>query len=166
MGFTGTVLLICHRKGTFSHIYCVESDTATFRVINAPQIMINAELDYNIRNSSLSTHSAECVPYRTYFNRLACLTAICSYYVTSRHAKPFLSYHCNPQNIVYYQLWHIKDCVLAKYIWTNLSELLCDVAVFFMSLEIVLSYNLIKFTSSECGIIYCELQCVNTLNSK
>jgi len=77
MGCMGTVLLICHRKGTFNHLkYCVESHTAALRVINAPQIMINAENDYNVRNSSLSTYSTEGVQYRTYFNTLACLTAI------------------------------------------------------------------------------------------
>jgi len=43
-------------KGTFNHLkYCVESDTTTLRVINASQIVINAECVYNIRNSSLST---------------------------------------------------------------------------------------------------------------
>ena len=111
MGWIGIGLFICHPKGTFNHLkYCMGPDTATLRVINPPQIMINAEHDYNVRNSSLSTYSTEGMQYRTYFNRLACITAICSYYATSRHAKPFLSYHCTLQNTVYYQLLHRKDC--------------------------------------------------------
>jgi len=90
----GTVLLLRHLMGAFNQLkYCLEPGTATLRVINAPQIMINAEHDCNVRNSSLSTHSTECVLYRIYFNRLACITAVCSYYDKSRYSQPFPSNH-------------------------------------------------------------------------
>jgi hypothetical protein len=95
MDYMGTVVLLYHSKVISSQLKCcVKPGTATLRVLKAPQNMINGEHDYNVRNSSLSTHFTEGVQYRAYFNSIACITSTCNKWRYILSCKEvFLSYN-------------------------------------------------------------------------